>query len=347
MATDSGGLRTPGFQEVTDRTTTCSARRWRSSWQRRSNSHQPNDASISSFRDIPADAGYSGAAEAILEAGITRGCGVDPLRYCPDDTVKRDTIAAFLARALRRAELQRVLDLAPGREILRAGTIGTHTWNVWVCENAPVGEDLVDYLNRDVLSYFRWLSGGNYRIRFRYGTDPSPEVTAVLDNCTKREHLHSRPAGNNVFIGGDLWTLGHGVVGVGSGWFDTQTQRFSQNVWMDRRAVYDTVGYAHEIGHTFGWPHNHAGPGATEALRTKMDIMATDRQLIGTNAHNLFHSGWIEPEKVEIHSEGTATYTLVTPHSDQGTELLMLPLGSNRLLSIGARRRHGMLGTVL
>ncbi len=300
-----------------------------------------DDASVSSFRDIPADAGYSGAAEAILEAGITRGCGVDPLRYCPDDTVKRDTMAAFLARALRGADLRRVLDLAPGREILRAGTIGTHTWNVWVCENAPVGEDLVDYLNRDVTSYFRWLSGGNYRIRFRYGTDPSPEVTAVLDNCTKIEQLHSRPAGNNVFIGGDLWTLGHGVVGVGGGWFDTQNQRFSRNVWMDRRAVYNTVGYAHEIGHTFGWPHNHAGPGATEALRTKMDIMATDGQLIGTNAHNLFQSGWIEPEKVEIHSEGTAIYTLVTPHSEQGTELLVLPLGSNRLLSVGARVYRG------
>ena len=41
------------------------------------------DASASSFQDITADAGYAGAAEAILEAGITHGCGEDPLLYCP------------------------------------------------------------------------------------------------------------------------------------------------------------------------------------------------------------------------------------------------------------------------
>ena len=52
------------------------------------------DASTSSFQDIPADAPYAAAADAILEVGITRGCRLDPLLYCPDDTVRRDTMAA-------------------------------------------------------------------------------------------------------------------------------------------------------------------------------------------------------------------------------------------------------------
>ena len=70
--------------------------------------------------------------------------------------------------------------------------------------------------------------------------------------------------------------------------------------------------------------------------------MATHTQvLIGTNAHNLFQVGWIDPEKVALHSEGTATYTLVPPHSDQGTELVVLPLGPDRLLSVGARVYRG------
>ncbi len=83
-----------------------------------------DEASASSFQDIPADATYAAAAEAVREAGITRGCGVDPLHYCPDDTVKRDTMAAFLARALRTSDLRRVLALAPGRETLRAAQSG-------------------------------------------------------------------------------------------------------------------------------------------------------------------------------------------------------------------------------
>ena len=142
------------------------------------------EASDSSFDDIPAEANYAGAAEAILEAEITRGCGEDPLRYCPDDTVTRDTMAAFLARTLRGEDLRRLLEVAPDREILRAGTTGTHTWNVWVCEHTSVGEDLVDYLNRDVGSYFRWLSGGTTGYGSDTATTPLPKSPGFWTTAT-------------------------------------------------------------------------------------------------------------------------------------------------------------------
>jgi subtilisin family serine protease len=37
--------------------------------------------------------------EAIFHAGITSGCAVNPLRYCPENTVNRDQMAVFLLRA--------------------------------------------------------------------------------------------------------------------------------------------------------------------------------------------------------------------------------------------------------
>jgi len=52
----------------------------------------------SSFVDIPEGASYAEAVESILDAGITRGCSADPLLFCPNDTVNRDTMASFLAR---------------------------------------------------------------------------------------------------------------------------------------------------------------------------------------------------------------------------------------------------------
>jgi hypothetical protein len=52
------------------------------------------------FVDVPADAWFAGAAEGLLGAGVTTGCSTDPLSYCPGDTVARDAMASFLARAL-------------------------------------------------------------------------------------------------------------------------------------------------------------------------------------------------------------------------------------------------------
>jgi hypothetical protein len=43
---------------------------------------------------------HEGAIEALVAAGVTKGCSVSPARFCPGDPVKRDAMAAFLYRAL-------------------------------------------------------------------------------------------------------------------------------------------------------------------------------------------------------------------------------------------------------
>ena len=54
------------------------------------------------FDDVPAEASYAAAVEGILAAGVTRGCAKTPGRnYCPDEPVRRDQLASFLAHALR------------------------------------------------------------------------------------------------------------------------------------------------------------------------------------------------------------------------------------------------------
>lgn len=52
------------------------------------------------FTDVTADAWYRGYAEKLYQMGITTGCAVGPLRYCPTSPVRRDQMATFLTRAL-------------------------------------------------------------------------------------------------------------------------------------------------------------------------------------------------------------------------------------------------------
>lgn len=52
------------------------------------------------FSDVPLDAWYIEEVERLRDLGITTGCGTSPLRYCPDEPVKRDQMGSLLARAL-------------------------------------------------------------------------------------------------------------------------------------------------------------------------------------------------------------------------------------------------------
>ena len=53
------------------------------------------------FADVAANAPHAAEVEAIHAAGVTRGCSVAPLLYCPDDPVTRAQMASFLVRALQ------------------------------------------------------------------------------------------------------------------------------------------------------------------------------------------------------------------------------------------------------
>mgnify|MGYP001026170953 CR=1 FL=1 len=66
------------------------------------NGYKPEAIETSSFADIiPGEDGYWAIdwIEAIYKFGVTKGCGEDPLIYCPEKKVTRAEMAVFLVRA--------------------------------------------------------------------------------------------------------------------------------------------------------------------------------------------------------------------------------------------------------
>jgi hypothetical protein len=55
---------------------------------------------MQTFADVPVPQWYWQSIENIFERGITTGCAVNPLRYCPDGVVTRGEMAVFILRAL-------------------------------------------------------------------------------------------------------------------------------------------------------------------------------------------------------------------------------------------------------
>ena len=49
------------------------------------------------FADMQTPGAFQNFAEALYNQSITSGCGVNPLRYCPDDAVTRGQMAVFLS----------------------------------------------------------------------------------------------------------------------------------------------------------------------------------------------------------------------------------------------------------
>ena len=128
------------------------------------------DAPIGLFSDV---SGVPEAAvlamEGIYGAGITKGCAIEPLRYCPNQDITRAQAASLLARTVLRAEPTVGLVLnepqaAPGYILLMAGgedpdsaylvdNLGriVHTWKL----------DKLDYVDL----YPKLLSNGNLLVK--------------------------------------------------------------------------------------------------------------------------------------------------------------------------------------
>ena len=60
---------------------------------------EPPRVASSRFADVDAGLWWAAHVERFATLGVTRGCATGPLRYCPDDTVTRGQMAAFLNRA--------------------------------------------------------------------------------------------------------------------------------------------------------------------------------------------------------------------------------------------------------
>ena len=60
---------------------------------------EPPPATESGFADMDSERWYLPHVELLADLEITRGCLADPLRFCPDQSVSRAQMAAFLVRA--------------------------------------------------------------------------------------------------------------------------------------------------------------------------------------------------------------------------------------------------------
>ena len=83
---------------------------------------EPPPVEAPRFADVDGAAWEARYIERLAELGVTYGCRVDPLRYCPDRLVSRGQMASFLVRAF---------DLPPAGEAGFADTVGsTHRANI-------------------------------------------------------------------------------------------------------------------------------------------------------------------------------------------------------------------------
>ncbi|MCY4368250.1 MAG: fibronectin type III domain-containing protein [bacterium] len=197
------------------------------------------------------------------------------------------------------------LRLIADHRFARFYTQGTDTWEVWVCDVAD-GRRRIDLtrtvamLNREVSPYFRWLSGGRYRLAFveggtvKAGAGKSSEW-AVDYECEELAAGESVSKADGALIVHDK----EGLISTGGSGAHTGT--YVDGVWQlhrgtfadTGRAVHLTAGavlatsaycgncpypshigldtVAHEIGHALGWPHSYGGnrPQLNEASRER------------------------------------------------------------------------------
>jgi hypothetical protein len=61
--------------------------------------HDPTTwPSTATFADVPTSHQFFKWVERIYALGITSGCALSPLRYCPNANIPRDQMAVFLTR---------------------------------------------------------------------------------------------------------------------------------------------------------------------------------------------------------------------------------------------------------
>ena len=70
-------------------------------WLVRALEGEPAAPSGSRFADVSDEEWWTPYVERMADLGITSGCAVSPLRYCPDKPVSRAQMASFLVRALK------------------------------------------------------------------------------------------------------------------------------------------------------------------------------------------------------------------------------------------------------
>ncbi len=195
------------------------------------------------------------------------------------------------------------LELIADHRIARSYTLGTDTWEVWVCDVAdgdlPVdAADVAALLNREITAYFSWLSGGRYRpvefvARGVVAADSTHESQHAGDyECEDRVAEVSEGGMQGAVIvldkesivssgGAGRWYGSHvdGTWTVSGGTFpdNSRSVQLSADTALPISAYCSDCRYpdhiyldvvAHELGHAFNWPHSFGGnrPETHEAL---------------------------------------------------------------------------------
>ena len=213
---------------------------------------------------------------------------------------------------------------------------GTDLWEVWVCD--PMGPSSVSSLNRfvaytprmvvdwlvkrsNIVHYFRWLSDGQYEVRFQVGGTVTPDMSKVgfleyarLDN--RREACadaimsageDSKADGvlivdtNRPFYGrtGMGWS-GHEFCVKGECRPYPQSGRYT---FVDGSAWVNI--YIHEIGHAINWSHSYfLEEHSSNEHNNRMDVMSWTVGWVGTIAINRYAAGWIDPDDVAVWTLG-------------------------------------------
>jgi hypothetical protein len=86
------------------------------------------------FNDVPPSNGFRPWIEALVQAGITGGCGTNPPTYCPGQNVTRGQMAVFLLRGMHGGAYQ-----PPAATGMFADVPVIHAFARWIEELAGEG----------------------------------------------------------------------------------------------------------------------------------------------------------------------------------------------------------------